>query len=83
VFTMWRCPAVRTLMRALYATVRACDDGGHDRLPVELPPDVPNWLAVRDRLSRAACAFRGDSPHSVDIRSDAGCGSASTWGHAT
>lgn len=43
--------------RALYATLRACDGQGFDRLLVELPPDTAVWLAVRDRLGRAARAF--------------------------
>ena len=59
--------------RALYASVRACDDGGHDRLLVERPPDTPEWLAVHDRLSRAARAFRDDSSP-ADSRSDVGGG---------
>lgn len=41
----------------LYATLRACDEAGHERLLVELPPDTSDWLAVRDRLGRAARAF--------------------------
>jgi L-threonylcarbamoyladenylate synthase len=47
--------------RVLYATLRACDAGGHDRLLVVAPPDGSDWLAVRDRLSRAARAF-GTAP---------------------
>lgn len=43
--------------RALYATLRACDAQGFDRLLVEQPPDGSAWLAVRDRLGRAARAF--------------------------
>jgi L-threonylcarbamoyladenylate synthase len=42
--------------RALYATLRAADVGRHDVLLVEMPPDRPAWLAVRDRLGRAAKA---------------------------
>lgn len=43
--------------QALYATLRACDGKGYDRLLVELPPDEPAWIAVHDRLGRAARAF--------------------------
>lgn len=43
--------------RALYATLRAVDAAGLDILLVEIPPDRPAWLAVRDRLGRAAKAF--------------------------
>ena len=38
----------------LYATLHALDDAGVDRTVVALPPDTPEWLAVRDRLRRAA-----------------------------
>ncbi|OZA29805.1 MAG: threonylcarbamoyl-AMP synthase [Hydrogenophilales bacterium 17-64-11] len=43
--------------RALYATLRAADVFGHDVLLVEMPPDRPAWMAVRDRLGRAARTF--------------------------
>jgi L-threonylcarbamoyladenylate synthase len=43
--------------RALYASLRALDAAGCDRILVVMPPDEPVWLAVRDRLSRAAAAF--------------------------
>jgi L-threonylcarbamoyladenylate synthase len=42
--------------RALYATLRAFDDGRADRLLVEQVPATPEWDAVRDRLGRAAAA---------------------------
>jgi L-threonylcarbamoyladenylate synthase len=38
----------------LYAALHALDDAGLDRIVVDLPPDTPAWLAVRDRLQRAA-----------------------------
>ncbi len=40
----------------LYATFHELDAAGYDRLVVELPPDTPEWAAVRDRLKRAAAA---------------------------
>lgn len=43
--------------RTLYSTLRAVDAVGYDILLVEMPPDRPAWLAVRDRLGRAARAF--------------------------
>jgi L-threonylcarbamoyladenylate synthase len=43
--------------RMLYSTLRAVDAVGYDILLVEMPPDGPAWLAVRDRLGRAARAF--------------------------
>jgi len=43
--------------RTLYATLRELDTGGYDRILVEDVPDDDDWLAVRDRLRRAA--YRG------------------------
>ena len=40
--------------RELYATLHELDAGGFDRIIVELPPDTPEWSAIRDRLFRAA-----------------------------
>ena len=40
--------------RTLYATLRALDAAGFHALLVEAPPATPEWLAVRDRLARAA-----------------------------
>jgi L-threonylcarbamoyladenylate synthase len=39
--------------RMLYASLRSADGGGYRSIYVELPPDTPEWLAVRDRLLRA------------------------------
>jgi L-threonylcarbamoyladenylate synthase len=38
----------------LYATLHRLDDEGYDAIVVTLPPDTPEWAAVRDRLTRAA-----------------------------
>ena len=38
----------------LYATLHRLDDEGYDAILVKLPPDTPEWAAVRDRLTRAA-----------------------------
>ena len=38
----------------LYSALHAMDDAGVDRIIIELPPDTPEWHAVRDRLTRAA-----------------------------
>jgi L-threonylcarbamoyladenylate synthase len=38
----------------LYMQLRALDKGGYARIVFEQVPDTPKWLAVRDRLSRAA-----------------------------
>ena len=39
---------------ALYRTLFELDAEGHDWIAVELPPDSPSWVAIRDRLARAA-----------------------------
>jgi len=40
--------------RALFATLHALDDAGVALIAVESPPDDEAWLAVADRLRRAA-----------------------------
>jgi L-threonylcarbamoyladenylate synthase len=39
--------------RDLYANLRALDGANADTILIEAPPDDPEWLAVRDRLTRA------------------------------
>jgi L-threonylcarbamoyladenylate synthase len=39
--------------RTLYERLRAVDRQGLRAIYVEMPPDEPRWLAVRDRLTRA------------------------------
>jgi L-threonylcarbamoyladenylate synthase len=43
-----------TAASRLYAILHELDDLGLDRIVVTLPPDSPEWLAIRDRLRRAA-----------------------------
>jgi L-threonylcarbamoyladenylate synthase len=38
----------------LYAVLHELDTAGWDRVVIEMPPDTPEWAAVRDRLTRAA-----------------------------
>ena len=38
----------------LYAALHSLDAAGCDRIVVAAPPDGPDWLAIRDRLQRAA-----------------------------
>ena len=38
----------------LYNRLHELDHQGHDLILVEMPPDTPEWAAVRDRLTRAA-----------------------------
>ena len=40
--------------RELYAGLRELDEAACDEIVVEAVPDLPEWLAVRDRLRRAA-----------------------------
>ena len=44
----------------LYAALHALDDAGVSRIVVDLPPEGDEWLAVRDRLRRAAHAGPGE-----------------------
>jgi len=46
--------------RRLYAALRELDAAGCDEIVIEVPPDTPEWLAVRDRLARAAVSGGGD-----------------------
>lgn len=43
--------------RRLYAALRELDGAGCDVILVEAPPATSEWLAVQDRLTRAAAAF--------------------------
>jgi L-threonylcarbamoyladenylate synthase len=40
--------------RALYAELHRCDEAGARLIIVEAVPSTPEWLPIRDRLSRAA-----------------------------
>ena len=42
---------------ALYATLRALDQGGYAQMVWEEVPDNLEWLGIKDRLGRAAAAF--------------------------
>lgn len=57
---MWRVLSTdaTAYAHALYATLRELDAGGYDRILVEDVPEGDAWLAVRDRLRRAA--YRGE-----------------------
>ncbi len=44
--------------RLLYHTLRTADEKHPPAIYIELPPDEPRWLAIRDRL------FRASRPHS-------------------
>lgn len=53
---VWRAlPAVpEDYARALYACLRELDERNLDLILLDVPPDTPEWEAVRDRLRRAA-----------------------------
>lgn len=40
----------------LYAALHVLDDAGLDRIVMQLPPAISEWLAVHDRLRRAAAS---------------------------
>ncbi|HZP93800.1 MAG TPA: L-threonylcarbamoyladenylate synthase [Burkholderiales bacterium] len=46
----------------LYALLRRIDGAGCKLIVVESPPELPEWLAVRDRLHRAAAPQAGMEP---------------------
>ena len=48
--------------QGLYAVIRMLDSGGHDAILVEMPPQTEAWLAVNDRLCRAAGASAEGAP---------------------
>ena len=47
---------------ALYAALRALDALNAERIVIESPPPGPEWVAVRDRLMRAAAGAPLDGP---------------------
>ena len=47
---------------ALYANLRELDAAGAQLIVVERPPERPEWLAVLDRLTRAAAGSDAESP---------------------
>jgi len=51
--------SAREYARRLYATLRDLDARNLDTIWMQMPPDEPQWAAVRDRLSRATRAAGG------------------------
>ena len=39
--------------RTFYARLRELDHSGATSIYIEMPPDLPEWAAVRDRILRA------------------------------
>ena len=54
-----KCDAA-TYAHDLYATLRTLDEADQDLLLIEEPPATAAWLAVADRLQRAACGSGED-----------------------
>ena len=50
-------PHAEVYSHALYATLRALDQGGYGQMVWEAVPDSLEWLGIQDRLGRAAAAF--------------------------
>jgi L-threonylcarbamoyladenylate synthase len=46
----------------LYAVIRMLDNGRHDAILVETPPQTEAWLAVNDRLQRASSVINWGPP---------------------
>ena len=40
--------------RAIYGELHRSDEAGAEWIVVEAPPDLPEWLAIADRLRRGA-----------------------------
>lgn len=67
--TLWQHPDVTVLAadpahyaHDFYRVLRALDARGYDRILVQALPETPAWLAVQDRLGRAAHGNAGDLP---------------------
>ena len=43
--------------RQFYSTLRKLDEKHVKQIWIELPPDLPQWLGIRDRVMRATRAF--------------------------
>jgi len=46
-------PDATEYARTFYARLRQLDQSGASAIYIEMPPDTPQWLAVRDRIFRA------------------------------
>jgi L-threonylcarbamoyladenylate synthase len=52
--TEYRMPLdAKRYAQMLYAVLRLLDQGGYQQILIEMPPDTPEWMAVRDRISKA------------------------------
>ena len=46
-------PDAAEYARGFYARLRELDASGASAIYIEMPPDTPEWTAVRDRITRA------------------------------
>ena len=46
-------PDTAEYARRFYARLRELDQSGTTAIYIEMPPDTPEWAAVRDRITRA------------------------------
>jgi L-threonylcarbamoyladenylate synthase len=51
-----------TYARNLYARLRMLDEQGLRAIYIVMPPDSPDWAAVRDRILRATQPLSDDQP---------------------
>ena len=55
----WSLPSPEVASGRLYATLRSADEARPTMILVVMPPDEPEWRAVRDRLTRASRPWDG------------------------
>jgi L-threonylcarbamoyladenylate synthase len=55
-------PDPASYAQRFYATLHALDVLQPERIVVTMPPDKPEWYAIRDRLERAAAPRHGNGP---------------------
>ncbi len=55
------CPTSSEAAVALYTLLHACEDEDLDLIVIVPPPDLPDWCAIRDRLTRATRSRPPDS----------------------
>ncbi|MFO0890475.1 MAG: Sua5 family C-terminal domain-containing protein [Isosphaeraceae bacterium] len=56
---VWRLADPGVAGSRLYGILRECDAGRSEAIVVVLPPNEPDWAAVRDRLMRATRPIGG------------------------
>lgn len=55
---LWRMPSNSAdYAQIMYSVLRNLDNQNYQKIIFEMPPQLPQWQAINDRLSRAAAAF--------------------------